>query len=53
MGDFEVAEISGQKVTWKRQAGRVTIDTKALKKECFEIYEKYKKVGKDFRVFKA
>ena len=53
MGFFEVAEISGNKVTWKTQAGRTTIDSKALKKDCPDIYEKYKKVGNPIRVFKA
>ncbi len=53
MGDFEVAEISGNKVTWKTQAGRTTIDSKRLQKELPDTYEKYKKVGNPIRVFKA
>ena len=53
MGDFEVAEISGNKITWKTQAGKTTIDTKALKKDLPDVFEKYKKVGKPTRVFKA
>jgi len=53
MGDFEVAEISGNKVTWKVQAGKVTIDAKRLQKEMPDVYEKYKKVGDPMRVFRA
>ena len=53
MGDHEVAQISGNKITWKTQAGRVTIDTKGLKKDHPDIYDQYKRVGKDIRVFKA
>ena len=53
MGDYEVAEIGGNKVTWKTQAGRTTIDGKKLKSELPDIYEKYSKVGKPVRVFRA
>lgn len=53
MGNFEVATISGNKVTWKTQNGRTTIDSKGLKKDYPAIYEKYKKVGNPIRVFKA
>ena len=53
MGNFEVAEISGNKVTWKVQAGKTTIDSKQLQKEMPEVYEKYKKVGNPMRVFRA
>ena len=53
MGNFEVATISGNKVTWKTQNGRTTIDSKGLKKDHPDIYEKYKKVGNPIRVFKA
>jgi predicted phage-related endonuclease len=53
MGNFEVATISGSKVTWKTQNGRTTIDSKGLKKDHPAIYEKYKKVGNPIRVFKA
>jgi len=53
MGNFEVAEISGNKVTWKTQAGRVTIDSKKLKADLPEVFEKYSKIGKPIRVFKA
>ena len=53
MGDFEVATITGNKVTWKTQAGRTTIGSKALKKELPDIYEKYSKTGNPVRVFRA
>ena len=53
MGDFEAAEISGNKITWKVTAGRTTIDTKKLKSDLPDVFEKYKKVGKPTRVFKA
>lgn len=53
MGDFEAATISGNKVTWKTQAGRTTIDSKALKKDYPNIYQKYSKTGKPVRVFRA
>ena len=53
MGDYEIAEIGGNKVTWKTQAGRTTIDSKALKKDLPDIYEKYSKTGKPVRVFRA
>jgi hypothetical protein len=45
--------ISGNKVTWKTQNGRTTIDSKGLKKDHPDIYEKYKKIGDPIRVFKA
>jgi putative phage-type endonuclease len=53
MGNFEAAEISGNKVTWKVQAGKVTIDAKRLQKDYPNIYEKYKKTGNPFRKFLA
>ncbi len=53
MGDFEAAEIAGKKITWKAQAGKTTIDEKRLKKELPDVYEKYKKTGKPFRVFRG
>ena len=53
MGNFEVATISGNKVTWKTQNGRTTIDSKGLKKDHPDIYEKYKKIGDPVRVFRA
>ena len=53
LGDNEEAKINGVKVTWKTQAGRVTVDDKALKKDLPDVYEKYKKTGKPFRVLKV
>lgn len=51
MGDYEEASINGHKVTWRTQAGRVTIDAKRLQTEMPDVYEKYKKVGKQSRKF--
>lgn len=51
MGEYEEASINGHKVTWRTQAGRVTIDTKRLQAEMPDVYEKYKKVGKQSRKF--
>ena len=53
MGDYEAAEISGNKVTWKVQPGRTTIDGKALKADLPDVYKKYSKTGNPIRVFKA
>ena len=53
MGDNEVVTICGTKVTWKTQAGRVTLDGKALKKDMPDIYDKYAKQGKPIRVFRV
>lgn len=41
-----------KKITWKTQAGRTTIDSKKLKTELPDIYEKYSKKGSPIRVFK-
>jgi putative phage-type endonuclease len=51
MGNYEAAEISGNKITWKVINGKTTIDTKKLKSELPDIYEKYKKVGNPTRKF--
>ena len=53
MGNHEQATIGNAKVSWKTQAGRVTIDSKRLKSELPDIYEKYSKFGKPIRVFRA
>ena len=53
MGNFEAATIFGNKVTWKTQKGRTTIDSKGLKKDHPDIYEKYKRIGDPVRVFRA
>ena len=52
MGDTEEAKIDGTKVTWKTTAGRVTVDSKALKKDLPNVYEKYIKIGKATRTFR-
>lgn len=52
LGDHEVAYAGERKVTWKTQAGRVTVDSKKLKSEMPDVYEKYSKQGNSIRVFK-
>jgi putative phage-type endonuclease len=52
LGDYETAYAGGIKVSWKTQAGRTTIDSKKLKEEHPDIYEKYSKTGKPTRVFR-
>ena len=52
LGDHEIAYAGERKVTWKTQAGRVTIDSKKLKAEMPDVYEKYSKQGNPIRVFK-
>ena len=51
VGDNELALIGDHKVRWSNYPGRVTIDAKRLFAEQRDIYEKYKKVGKDSRRF--
>lgn len=53
MGFNEKGYINDRSVTWKTQAGRVTIDSKRLKAEMPDVYTKYSKVGKATRVFKV
>lgn len=38
--------------TWKTYKGRTSIDASKLKKEQPDIFEKYKKIGADYRMFK-
>lgn len=52
LGDHEIAYAGERKVTWKTQAGRTTIDSKKLKIEMPDVYEKYSKQGNPIRVFK-
>ena len=52
MEDHEVAYAGERKITWKTQAGRTTIDSKKLKAEMPETFEKYSKTGNPIRVFK-
>ena len=52
MGDFETGYCGETKITWRSSAGRVTLDSKKLQAEMPEVYEKYKKQGAAYRVFK-
>lgn len=52
MKESEVAFAGERKITWKRQNGRKTIDSKNLQKDHPDIYNIYLKEGKPFRVFK-
>jgi predicted phage-related endonuclease len=54
MGDKTIAVNDSGDVlaTWKYSKGRITIDMTGLQKECLEIYERFKKIGSDFKVFK-
>ena len=53
MGDAESAMTAdGRKVTWKTQAGKMTIDSKRLKAEKPDIYEKYVRQGAPMRVLR-
>ncbi len=52
MGDYELGYAGDYKVTWKTQAGRTTIDIKALKAKEPIIYAKYAKQGKPTRVLR-
>ena len=52
LGNNEVGIIGDRKITWKTQAGRTTIDSKKLKAEQPEIFNKYSKVGNPIRVLK-
>lgn len=51
VGDNELAVIGDHKVRWSNFPGRVTIDAKRLQADHPDVYEKYKKVGKDSRRF--
>ena len=52
MGDYELGYAGDYKVSWKSQAGRTTIDSKALKAKEPAIYAKYAKQGKPIRVLR-
>lgn len=52
LGNCEIGYIGERKITWKTQAGRTTVDSKKLKTELPDIYEKYSKKGSPIRVFK-
>lgn len=54
LGDAEAGVTAGgRRVTWKTQAGRVTIDGKRLQAERPDIYKEYAKQGKPYRVFRV
>lgn len=57
LGDNEIGIIgegdNERKVTWKTVNGRVTIDSKKLKKELPDVFEKYSKKSADIRRFSA
>ena len=53
LGNHEAAFVNGNKVTWKTQAGCVTVDSKRLKAEKPDVFAQYSKVGNSTRVFKA
>ena len=52
LGDAEEGTVGDRRVTWKTQAGRVTIDGKRLQAEKPDIYKEYAKQGKPFRVLR-
>lgn len=52
MGDYELGYAGDYKVTWKTQAGRTTVDSKALKAKEPDIYAKYAKQSKPTRVLR-
>lgn len=53
LGDNEVGIIGDRKVSWKTTAGRTTIDSKALKADLPDVFEKYSKAGSSSRRFSA
>lgn len=49
----QVGTFRGNKVvTWKEQAGRMSVNQKALKEEMPEVWEKYQQQGASFRVLR-
>ena len=52
MGDNQIIEGYGARIYWKWQNGREFLDSKKIKTELPDIWEKYKRVSKPFRVFK-
>ena len=53
IGDHEAAMAGERKITWKRQNGRTTVDSKKLKADYPDVWEVCKKEGKPTRVFKV
>lgn len=52
LGDAESGSYQDRVVSWKEQAGRVTIDSKKLQEQFPQAYEACKKEGKPTRVFR-
>jgi putative phage-type endonuclease len=52
MGEAETAYCKDRRITWKKQAGRKSIDTKLLKAEKPDIYLDYLQVSDPIRVFR-
>ena len=52
LGDNEVGRYNDYKVTWKEQAGRVSLDTKMLESEHPDIYAKYLRIGNPTRTMR-
>jgi putative phage-type endonuclease len=53
-GGSVLLDANGRKLaTWNESAGREGLDSKALKAELPDIYEKYKTSGKPFRTFRT
>jgi putative phage-type endonuclease len=50
--ETDVAEGGGLRAYWREQAGRISLDTKRLKTELPEVYERYAKQGSPFRSFR-
>ena len=57
LGDAETGILgegdTARKISWKSYPGRVTIDSKKLKADLPEVYEKYSKQGAGYRRFSA
>jgi putative phage-type endonuclease len=53
IGDAEAAETSNYVVTWKNCNGKSSLDSKKLKAEMPEVYNKYYKQGNSYRTLKV
>ena len=52
MGEADTALVGNRKVTWKPQKGRSSLDSKKLREELPDVYERYVRVGNPTRVFR-
>ena len=52
MGEADTALVGNRKVTWKPQKGRSSLDSKKLREELPDVYERYVKVSNPTRVFR-